>query len=225
MEFGYWGIQGLGQSIRYLLITADAKYTEKSYSDFNEWFGKDKPELFKQTPFANLPYLKDGDKVMTQSGCILRYLGHKLDFCPEKNDVQGKINCEVVYGVLTDLWAKWVKLIFDKANYEANKEAAHTQILALFTQVNNHLNTHKFVAGEKLTWCDFFLFTLLTVFTKYSKKIAALSNLAQYMENFNSAAGPKLVSYVAAIKGTQPILPPGLTALDGATLEDLKCEF
>lgn len=225
MEFGYWGIQGLGQSIRYLLISADADYKETSFNDFESWFGKAKPELQKETPFANLPYLKDDGKVITQSGAILRYLGCKLGYTGK--DAQAKIDSEVVFGVLQDLWSKVVKLIFNKEQYEDNKSKAHDEILALLTNINTHLEGRKFVAGDSLVWTDFFLYYVFTIFTRYSSKIAALSNANRYMADFNTAAGDKFVAHFEKIKGVQPVFPPGMTAFkdDHITLDSFVQEF
>merc|ERR1712076_205201 len=195
MEFGYWGIQGLGQPMRYMFAASGTAYKATDYTDMPAWFGEHKPNLFKETPFANLPYLKDEGRVIVQSGAVLR-----------------------------DFWGKLVKLMFAKDTYEANKEKAHEEMLGLLTQVNTFLDSTKFVGGSKIAWADFFLFYVLTIFTRWSSKMAALSNFGKYMTNFEEATGEGLVNYVNAIKDKQPMFPPGLTAIEG-TLETMKQEF
>lgn len=61
LVLGYWAIRGLGQPLRALLHYVGLPFTDKLYTDANEWFGKDRPAF--NSPLANLPYLKDGDKV------------------------------------------------------------------------------------------------------------------------------------------------------------------
>lgn len=226
MEFGYWGIQGLGQPIRYLLKAAKADYKETTFMDFKEWFGEAKPNLLKETPFANLPYLRDGDRIMTQSGCILRYLGHKYGYEPKT--VEGRIYADTVHGVLVDFWTQNVKLIFNKEQFDQNKEKAHETMLGLLNQINTHLKSHgPFVAGDQLTWVDFFLYYVLTVFTRWSSKIKNLSEVAGYMAAFEKQVGNEMNEYFNQIVDKQPIYPPTMVheSVGVMSLKDLKPAF
>jgi len=56
------------------------KFINKAYAgDFKEtWFGGDKPALQKKNALMNLPYVVDGETVVTQSNSVLLYLGKKL---------------------------------------------------------------------------------------------------------------------------------------------------
>jgi glutathione S-transferase len=65
---GYWSIRGLGEVVRLFLEYLGLKYDEVKYADRAKWFEEDKPKL--NTPFPNLPYLKDGDKVISETGNI-----------------------------------------------------------------------------------------------------------------------------------------------------------
>lgn len=209
MEFGYWGIQGLGQPIRYLFKAANVEYKAVDYMEFPAWFAEAKPELLKETPFANLPWLRDGDLLMTQSGCILRYLGEKYGFAP--TSTQGKVHVDMIHGTLVDFWTKNVKLIFDLENFDSVKEKIHGEMVGLLSQINSHLVGKKFIADERLTWVDFFYFYVLTVFTRWSSQIKDLSENERYMENVRQAGGQKMCEYYESILETQPIYPPGVT--------------
>lgn len=79
IEFGYWGIRGLGAVFRMLLEYKEAKYKDVQYSDGDAWFKGRKPELLPLNPLANLPYLVDGDTVVCQTNAILFYLGEKFN--------------------------------------------------------------------------------------------------------------------------------------------------
>ena len=73
--FGYWGIRGRGQLARYILEYTEQEYTEKRYSNPQDWFGKDKPEL--KTPYPNLPYITDGDFSLSESNALINYIVRK----------------------------------------------------------------------------------------------------------------------------------------------------
>ena len=52
---------------------------EQSREDFPEtWLGGKKPELAKLNSCINLPYIIDGEQVVTQSNTCMLYLGQKL---------------------------------------------------------------------------------------------------------------------------------------------------
>ena len=42
---------------------------------FKNWFQEDKPDLLKKNAMMNLPYIIDGDFVLTQTDPIINYLG------------------------------------------------------------------------------------------------------------------------------------------------------
>ena len=72
LTVGYWNLHGLGEPIRYLLHYSGQQFVDKRYDivgaptfeSTKEWFEKDKPQL--AADFPNLPYLIDGDIVLTQ---------------------------------------------------------------------------------------------------------------------------------------------------------------
>ena len=73
-EFAYWGVRGLGQPMRTLMAYLNLNVNEIVYSNPDDWFQKDKPAIAKLTPFPNLPYIKKGDEVITESWAIMTYL-------------------------------------------------------------------------------------------------------------------------------------------------------
>jgi len=93
ITLGYWGIRGLAQPIRFLLVAADVPFSEvrlgvlqdgtildESHED-EDW-NDVKSQL--TMPFPNLPYLIDNSGTTTvnlsQSNAILRYLARRFDF-------------------------------------------------------------------------------------------------------------------------------------------------
>ena len=91
-----------------------------------KWFKEIKPELIKKNPAVTLPYLIDGDKLITESDAICVYLVHKGN----RADLMGrnaeeKVIFATVMGVLKDFHARYVKFVYGsdgEADYEKAKE-------------------------------------------------------------------------------------------------------
>ncbi|MDC1287271.1 glutathione S-transferase [Gammaproteobacteria bacterium] len=90
---GYWGIRGLAQPIRFLLVCADVPFSEvrlgvlQDGTLLNENKEGEDWESVRGTlamPFPNLPYLIDTSGAapvrLSQSNAILRYLARRFEF-------------------------------------------------------------------------------------------------------------------------------------------------
>ena len=64
-----------------LLMYAEVPVNVVGYDSGSEgaavWFGNDKPALKDKNALINLPYIIDGDTVISQSNACLSYLGRK----------------------------------------------------------------------------------------------------------------------------------------------------
>ena len=65
VTLGYWAIRGLAERLRQLAEYCGVPYEEVRYSDPNIWFGQDKPKYIGSNAALTLPYLLDGDKVIS----------------------------------------------------------------------------------------------------------------------------------------------------------------
>lgn len=67
LVLGYWPIRGLAERIRLLLEYLGLEYEQVFYLESNEdqWFKVDKPTLLPKNPALNLPYLIDGENVIS----------------------------------------------------------------------------------------------------------------------------------------------------------------
>ena len=78
---GYWAIRGLAERIRMLMEYTGLEYEEEKYEGGGEtrdkWFKEVKPELIKKNPAVTLPYMKDGDQIISESDAIIVYVVHK----------------------------------------------------------------------------------------------------------------------------------------------------
>lgn len=81
----YWGIRGLAAPLRAMLMYSETPFKSVSYCnkivdgewDNSSWFSV-KPSLKEKNPLINLPYVKDGDLIITQSNACQSYLGRKV---------------------------------------------------------------------------------------------------------------------------------------------------
>ena len=69
-HLGYWGIRGYGQYIRLTLEASGAHYKESRYTNFEDWFKRDKPASPLLLP--NLPYFIKGDVKLSEHDSIIR---------------------------------------------------------------------------------------------------------------------------------------------------------
>ena len=69
-----------------LLKYLQVDYEHKEYLDMESWFNVDKPKL--GLPFANVPYIIDGDFKLCESVAVLRYLSEKYNADLVGKDIQ-----------------------------------------------------------------------------------------------------------------------------------------
>jgi len=208
MKLGYWGIQGLCEPIRYLIASMkEFEIEEKKYSDFDEWFKTDKPELQKKNRFANLPYLvlDDADKsVIVQSSCILAFLGRKAGLAPKSEEET--IKMEMMVGVLEDLWQAWMKLMFSKEKFEELKAPTHDSLVAKYADLAIYLSNHKFIAGDNLTYADFKAVHYFNITSRFSSKLKAVPEVQDYIKRVLGAAG--IQEAFDKANAETPFMPP-----------------
>mmetsp|Transcript_6520 Transcript_6520/g.12913 ORF Transcript_6520/g.12913 Transcript_6520/m.12913 type:complete len:276 (-) Transcript_6520:85-912(-) len=105
----YWSIRGLASPLRQMVMYAGAPLNNVMYDliikddgsvDASCWFGV-KPEFKKKNPLINLPYVVDGDKIITQTNSCLSYLGRKLNLWG--NTEEEVCECEQLLCEIMDL--------------------------------------------------------------------------------------------------------------------------
>lgn len=113
---GYWAIRGLSERIRQLLEYLGLPYAEERYEGADgrkRWFEEDKPKLAHKNPALTLPYLIDGEKVVSESDAILIYLCHKahrLDLLGRSADEQ--VQLATAHGVYKDFHPRYIQLVY-----------------------------------------------------------------------------------------------------------------
>ena len=153
MEFGYWGIKGRAESIRWLIAYTGADVKEWNPTDLQAWVAR-KPET---GPFPNLPFLIDGDVKITESGAIPYYIIHKTG----KTELLGKTiqdsaRIRQIEGVFTDIQDYLLKVLGSGPDFAAAIAKTLEPTAAVATkiaQLSSFLGEKDFFLGY-LTWAD-----------------------------------------------------------------------
>jgi len=161
MEFGYWGIKGLAEPIRWLIAYLHLDVKQENFTSMEEWFGNKKAAIGGD--FPNLPYLVDGDYKLSESSAIPGYLINKAG----KTELLGKdfkdqAIVRQIEGVLADIRNNTGKVVYGAAS----EEAAKAEIIKVFdqagatitkiNQLSKFLGTKEYLLGY-LTYADFLM--------------------------------------------------------------------
>eukprot|EP01017_Pseudomicrothorax_dubius_P012029 TRINITY_DN146_c0_g1_i10.p1 TRINITY_DN146_c0_g1~~TRINITY_DN146_c0_g1_i10.p1 ORF type:complete len:220 (+),score=68.08 TRINITY_DN146_c0_g1_i10:147-806(+) len=206
ITLGYWGIQGLAEPIVKLLEYLGLKYQVKAYTSPEEW-AADKATL--NTPFPNLPYLKVGDKTLTESEAIAYFLvfhANRTDLFGANNDE--RVQATAVRGVVSDVTRDFVAFIMDASKHAEQDKYFEEKIHPRLARLNAFAAGKKHIIGDNLNLVDFALFHALYILGKMDSKVLDnYPNLQNIINNFNAI--PQINAYHAsdAFKN-KPLLPP-----------------
>jgi len=122
VTIGYWAIRGLGERIRNLAEYLHVPYVNESFEGpegRQRWVEVRKPELIQRNAAITLPFLIDGDRVVSESDAILVYLCHRGN----REDLLGRnlderVNLATALGVLKDFHPNYVRLVYGSYNAE-----------------------------------------------------------------------------------------------------------
>uniref|UniRef100_A0A7S0YJZ5 glutathione transferase n=1 Tax=Hemiselmis tepida TaxID=464990 RepID=A0A7S0YJZ5_9CRYP len=209
LTLGYWKIRGLAAPVRMMCMAAGVPLEFKGYElldkpdggyDGSAWFAEDKPPLAKINPLMNLPYLIDGNILMTQSQPIYLYLADKCDMAgktpEEKINVQQTLAqvydlrnalIDIVYGPLADFESKW-------ESYLDSRAQSHFAKLEAWLETTGT----PFLAGPKPTVADFHCWEMVDIHDLFAKEKGKPSVLSKC---------PKLAAIHAAIKALPELAP------------------
>ena len=205
LTIGYWKIRGLISPVKYILEFLGVPYTSVDYEQGDgPEFSRDSWLKVKPTmdlDFPNLPYLFDGDVKITESSAMLRYIANKYgkEGFSGKNP-KDKAAVDMIFGVVSD-----IKSAFGPHMYGTGDKNAIIEISKRMELVSKFLTGKSFVAGDYITWVDFFVFEQIEAFTwitegefltrypvlaEYHKRIAALPKFAEYYKSDKFVSRP-----------------------------------
>ena len=213
ITLGYWGIRGLGQPIRFLLVSAGVPFSEvrlgvlqdgtllNENEEGEDW---DNVRSTLGMPFPNLPYLIDtsgGSLVsLSQSNAILRYLARGFDFYGDSE------NDRVEIDVLQDEAYDFRNEIIDAAytlgeGYAAVFEHFSTntmpRYLDSFETYLAQCDNKNFFVGSRLSLVDFVLYELfwqMTLMVPNSITATNRPTLFAFINAFEKA--PRIANYL-----------------------------
>eukprot|EP01016_Furgasonia_blochmanni_P002662 TRINITY_DN11036_c0_g1_i1.p1 TRINITY_DN11036_c0_g1~~TRINITY_DN11036_c0_g1_i1.p1 ORF type:complete len:213 (+),score=72.48 TRINITY_DN11036_c0_g1_i1:61-639(+) len=133
-------------------------YVNKRYASKDDWFGVDKPAL--DTPFPNLPYLKDGDKIITESSAIILHIilrSGKLELLGKT--VDDKVLVVQLRGVIMDAR---VPLFREPTNYiEVTRKIIEDHCKTSLKKLSTHLGDKQYLVGDYITFADLYMIEFL----------------------------------------------------------------
>lgn len=212
LTVAYWHIRGLAAPLRMMCYYANATFEDKTYKvtgtpgdwDRSAWFDV-KPALVEKNGLMNLPYIIDGDLVLTQSNACLGYLGRKFGLCGA-NELEITRN-EQARDQCMDLRNGFVGLCYSP------KDAFQDRVTSYLEGTNTHFqkleqfmtqNGTAYVSADKPLYADFHIFEMLDVHKRLAESQKATSWLASGKYPKLSAlyqamtSDPKLAGYFSS---------------------------
>ncbi|KAG8461834.1 hypothetical protein KFE25_013853 [Diacronema lutheri] len=177
VEVGYWKIRGLGAPLRMMCEYAGAHYEALSFEavekpdgsyNMDSWFKGKKPELLTLNALTNLPYVRVGDVVVSQSNACFTFLGRRFGLLGSTEDEVTKNEqclCQVM-----DLRNDAVGLFYAgfgperAAVFEAKKDAYYTRKAPVhYAKFEHWLQSAgtKFLVSDAPQAADFHLWEML----------------------------------------------------------------
>eukprot|EP01017_Pseudomicrothorax_dubius_P044272 TRINITY_DN7469_c0_g1_i1.p1 TRINITY_DN7469_c0_g1~~TRINITY_DN7469_c0_g1_i1.p1 ORF type:complete len:243 (+),score=94.65 TRINITY_DN7469_c0_g1_i1:87-815(+) len=207
---GYWNVQGRIEPIRQLCEYIKFPYTNKIYEDAATW-AADKAKL--NTPFPNIPYLIDGEKVITETGAMKQYILQKAN----RLDILGRTDEErveerLLTGYIDDT-ARDIIFLLHTPTWEAAKEKViNEKTIPRLKKLDDRLAGRKHLTGDNVTLIDFGSYTIFQILKKLDPTaISRHANLTNVINNYENI--PELKAYFASerfLGGN--IMPPSSVA-------------
>ncbi|KAJ1624806.1 glutathione-s-transferase [Pavlovales sp. CCMP2436] len=225
VEIGYWKIRGLGAPLRMMCEYAGAAYVstafevvEKADGSFglDSWFKDKKPELLKLNALTNLPYVRVGNVVVSQSNACFTHLGRRFGLMGATEEEASKNEqclCQIM-----DLRNDAVGLFYsgfaaDKVTvFESKSEGYYTKKVPVhFSKFEHWLQAAgtTFLVADSPQVADFHLWEMLDQhealgrFLRKPSLLEAFPLLKRYYADFKAL--PQLQAYFAGPQHALPI--------------------
>ncbi|KAM3959745.1 uncharacterized protein ACR2FA_006164 [Aphomia sociella] len=150
----YFNLNGLAESIRYILHYAGEKFEDIRY-ERSSWPIKNVKDSL---PYGQLPLYEEGNRTLYQSLAIARYLAAKTNLLPSDLWEQALLDATVF--TIYDFWNKIIAYVVqtDPAKKEQlKKEILNETVDYYFSRFEKELKNNNGFFGGKLSWADFVL--------------------------------------------------------------------
>eukprot|EP01017_Pseudomicrothorax_dubius_P042633 TRINITY_DN6990_c0_g2_i5.p1 TRINITY_DN6990_c0_g2~~TRINITY_DN6990_c0_g2_i5.p1 ORF type:complete len:219 (+),score=59.11 TRINITY_DN6990_c0_g2_i5:35-691(+) len=203
---GYWAVQGEAEPLRQLAEYLHIPYVNKKYTNSEEW-SADMANI--NTPSPSLPYLIDGDQVVTGIFPITLHLVAKAkreDFLDMKPD--DRLLARVIGGAIGDLTKDVMELAYNP-NWETELPKAFAEkITPQLKKLSEFLADKKFFLGDKVSLVEFpayYIFNLTRVIN--AAAISEFPNIVSFINNYENIQ--EIKEYLASERyQKKPILNP-----------------
>jgi glutathione S-transferase len=193
---GYWNIRGLAQSLRCQLEYCGVEFEDKIYNvsqnedgswNRDEWLNV-KPEMGMQYP--NLPYIIDGESKFSETRGIHMYIAKKW-----KPELLGKTAAEIarIEELFDKVWDIKMKstipcYVPSELEGDALKDSIADSVHPGLSKLVESTEGCKWIAGENLTWLDFFYAELLEYMNSIldDRWSAEFPSTREYLERFKA---------------------------------------
>ncbi|XP_012585561.1 PREDICTED: glutathione S-transferase Mu 2-like [Condylura cristata] len=157
--------------------------------DRSQWLS----EKFKLgLDFPNLPYLIDGDRRITQSNAILRYLARKHNLCGETEEE--KIRIDILGNQIRDTRMNLAMVCYSP-DFEKLKPDYLKGLPETVTQYSQFLGERPWFAGDKVTYVDFLAYDALDRLRVFQPtSLDASPNLKAFLRRFEGL--PRISAYM-----------------------------
>eukprot|EP01125_Pyxidicula_operculata_P021799 TRINITY_DN8650_c0_g1_i1.p1 TRINITY_DN8650_c0_g1~~TRINITY_DN8650_c0_g1_i1.p1 ORF type:complete len:237 (-),score=48.41 TRINITY_DN8650_c0_g1_i1:20-730(-) len=209
LKIGYWKIRGLAAALRMMCHYAGVEHESVLYEvkekegggwDHSSWFSV-KPELKEKNALINLPYVQDGETLVTLTNACLLYLGRKFNL--NGKDAEEQVKVEQILMQIMDLRNEATGGFYGpKEKFQDNIKREywkdHYQKFELWLQQNKT----DFVASNEVTTPDFHLFEMLdqhetlSKFLNFQSPLSSYPLLSAYYQRMKSL--PKLAGYLSS---------------------------
>jgi len=179
----YFDIRGLAEPIRLCFAQAGVKFDDVRIK-YEDW-----PSYKAKMPFGQCPVLEEDGRQLSQSMAILRYVGRKHGL--EADDEWDR-------AVGDELSTSWLDMYTRSANAWAEpdkemKKQKFGQVVEEFIKprlryFDDHFAKSKsgFLVGDKVTWCDFFVYNMMTMIRDFLKvSITSFENLEKFVNTID----------------------------------------
>eukprot|EP01016_Furgasonia_blochmanni_P050555 TRINITY_DN7830_c0_g1_i1.p2 TRINITY_DN7830_c0_g1~~TRINITY_DN7830_c0_g1_i1.p2 ORF type:complete len:236 (+),score=67.65 TRINITY_DN7830_c0_g1_i1:39-710(+) len=157
---GCWVNRGGGEFVRLTLELCGIQYENKKYTNPDDWFKVDKPAL--NTVFPNLPYLKVGDKVLTEVASILVHaclVSNREDLWGKT--VEDRVWVQTLIGAFGDVRMKMFANCQVLEDYlVSGKKNLEESVRPCLKKAETILGDKEFLTGY-VTLADMFLFEMI----------------------------------------------------------------
>jgi len=152
VKLTYFNLRALAEPIRFILAYAEVDY-EDNRLERESW-----PGVKESTPWGQLPTLQVGEKTLSQSNAISRYLAKKYNL--QGDDDWEAAKMDELADALADFRGEWRKHFREedeakKAELKKNfDENVVPKYLAKF-EAQISANGGPFLVGKRVSWIDF----------------------------------------------------------------------